>query len=176
MSGRGRRRRLDPALEWQETRFLNPGDWVVDSAPAVLGTLLGSCVSITLFSPALRIGAMCHYVLPRAHPAVGKNRHAGDGRYGDQAFALMCKALRDRGADPLRCEAKLFGGGRMFDSMGRDVGARNVEEGRALLARAGIPLATSDVGKAGHRRLWFDLSTGEVLLRFESVERVWDVP
>lgn len=161
-----------PATEaLQQTHFLNPGEWGWAAAPAVMGTLLGSCVAITLWSRKRRLGAMCHFVLPdrRATPR-HRDHELPDGRYGNGAFWLICRALRDQGIDPATCEARVFGGGRMFevDAALGDVGSRNVEQALALLHAAQIPLGFQHTGQAGYRRLWFDLASGEVVVRFEA--------
>jgi chemotaxis protein CheD len=151
-----------------ESRFLNPGEWAIGDADDIFGTLLGSCVALTLWHPMMRIGAICHYVLPvrddRLPPA------ALDGRYGGDAFALMERALLTRGVTLTQCQAKLFGGARVYDVDGHhiDVGARNIAYARQWLASRTLVLAAENVGGVGWRRLCFDLSTGEVWMRFNT--------
>ena len=43
--------------------FLQPGEHFVGDEYYRLRTILGSCVSITLWNRARRIGAMCHFLL-----------------------------------------------------------------------------------------------------------------
>ena len=43
--------------------FLQPGEYVVGDAALRVRTMLGSCVSVTLWSPARRVGAMSHFLL-----------------------------------------------------------------------------------------------------------------
>ena len=45
--------------------FLLPGDFYFGNEYRVIKTLLGSCVSITMWSKRLKLGGMCHYKLPR---------------------------------------------------------------------------------------------------------------
>ena len=44
--------------------FLKPANIYAGKAPAEVATILGSCVSITMFSERLRFGAICHALLP----------------------------------------------------------------------------------------------------------------
>ena len=44
--------------------FLRPGDVTVGKAPAEVSTVLGSCVSVTMFAERLKLGAICHALLP----------------------------------------------------------------------------------------------------------------
>ncbi len=145
--------------------FLDPGELHFGQAPLRISTLLGSCVSITLWHPARRLGGMCHYVLPSR-----KQRGANplDGRYGDEAFSLLLQDIQKADCRPESFQAKLFGGGIMFTGPGTqpDIGTGNVEQGRVLLQRSGIPLISEHVGGEGRRKLTFDLETGHVWLAF----------
>lgn len=69
------------------------------------------------------------------------------------------------------CVAKIFGGGNMFsDSQVQDVGARNIAKARQLLAEAGLAVAAENVGGDGYRRLYFDVASGEVWIKFDWLE------
>jgi chemotaxis protein CheD len=141
---------------------LNPGELFVGAAPQRARTLLGSCVAITLWHPQLRVGAMSHCLLPE-RPQPGDGRL--DGRYVDEALEWMAQQLARRGAPLQRCEAKLFGGGNMFGEQrvaGPEVGLRNGQAARRLLAERGLVPVAEHLFGAGHRQLLFDLSTGIV--------------
>ncbi len=141
---------------------LNPGGLAVSKAPTVIETLLGSCVSIALWSPAVRMGAMCHYLLP------GTNGNEDSARYGVGAWAQMCSKLAAHGVDARQCKAGIFGGGRMFDAergLG-DIGEKNVALARRLLSDNDIELAVEHVGGDGSRRVSIDLASGEIRVRF----------
>ena len=53
-----------------------------------------------------------------------------------------------------RLEAKLFGGGRMFDSLS-DVGAANADFAEKFLADEGIPVVSRSLRGAGGRRIHY---------------------
>ena len=58
--------------------FLQPGDFYFGDRDTRIRTLLGSCVSITMWHPRLHVGGMCHFMLPeRGLAAV---RHCGGQR------------------------------------------------------------------------------------------------
>ncbi len=143
--------------------FLLPGEYFVGSAPHRVRTLLGSCVSITLWDPVRRIGAMSHCLLTGRR---GNGRP--DARYAEDALALMLAELAAMGVSPADLQAKVFGGGNMFPSLvGRDgdVGRRNGEVACALLAAKGIPVLSQSLYGVGHRRIQFDISNGDVWSR-----------
>lgn len=151
-----------------QTRFLNPGEWAVGGEGDVFGTLLGSCVALVLWHPAMRIGSICHYILPqRERPLAG----ALDGRYGVEVLGMMSKALAGRGVTLAQCTARLFGGARVYEVDGHrqtDIGAANIRCANEFLRRAGLLLTAQHVGGRGWRRLAFDAGTGEVSMRFNT--------
>jgi chemotaxis protein CheD len=140
--------------------FVYPGGFHFGPAGTRISTLLGSCVAVCLWHPGLRIGGMCHFMLP------GRGRTAsapGDGRFAEGAFELFLAELARTGTRPSQYNGKIFGGGvQMLE--GRVAGA-NVAAGLALLDRHGFPLLTRDVGGTGARFLHFDLATGDVWVR-----------
>ncbi|MEW6612556.1 MAG: chemotaxis protein CheD [Pseudomonadota bacterium] len=149
--------------------FLQPGDFYFGDADTRIRTILGSCVSITLWHPGLRVGGMCHYMLPSRGGRLGD---ALDGRYAEEAMQLFLRELRPFKAPPQAWEAKLFGGADMFPHIEKReaslVGQRNVAMGRALLNGYGFRVVAEHVGGVGHRRLIFDLWSGAVWLKQET--------
>ena len=151
--------------------FLNPGEFYCGEGKTRISTLLGSCVSITLWHPRQHIGGMCHYLLTdRTLPT---NSEALDGRFASEAFELFLQYVTAAGTRPCEYQAKLFGGGNMFSAreggpMG--IGPRNVEYGRQLLASKHIVPVAEHVGGSGRRKLHFDLWSGDVWLAFPQGE------
>ena len=145
---------------------LNPGDFYFGGADTRIQTLLGSCVSVTLWHPLLRVGGMCHYMLP--HRRVPVVRHGLDGRYADHAVRMFLEVIERIGTKPGEYVAQLYGGGNQFPPFqhGRapDVAKDNIEAGLTLLDRFGFRLAHTDLGGTGPRRLSFEVATGEVTL------------
>ena len=158
---------LAPPLK---TVTLDPGDFHFGRGYTRISTLLGSCISITLWHPHQRIGGMCHYMLaerPLRKPLSPPGML--DGRYASEAFALFLQHVEAAGTRPNDYQAKLFGVGNMFAQESHDVlgiGSRNIAYGRALLASRQIPLVAEHVGGNGRRRLHFDLHSGQVWLAF----------
>jgi chemotaxis protein CheD len=145
--------------------FLQPGEWFVGGADFRVRTLLGSCVSITLWHPGRQVGAMSHFLLARRARA----SEQPDGRYGDDALDLMCAGLVAQGVDPRQCVAKLFGGADMFCSVpaARElrIGRNNGDAAREMLATRGIAVRAEHLFGAGHRQVLFDIKDGDVWVR-----------
>lgn len=146
--------------------FLQPGEYFTGDAHYRVRTLLGSCVSITLWHAGKRIGAMSHFLLARRN---ARKDAEPDGRYGEEAMWLMWKQLQRAGAKASECEGKIFGGGNMFPArapgMDLNVGKRNGEAARELLHSYGIPVVSESLFGVGYRQIIFDIGTGHVWSR-----------
>lgn len=146
--------------------YLQPGEYFIGAAGQRIRTLLGSCVSITIWHPQMKIGAMSHFLLPTR----GRSRPVQpDGRYGDEALWLMLRELAERGVAQTQCQAKIFGGGDMFPQHSRtdqmNVGKKNGITARLLLTACGIPIVSESLFGIGHRNIIFDINTGHVWSR-----------
>jgi chemotaxis protein CheD len=154
---------------------LGPGEHFVGDARHRICTLLGSCVSITLWHPKHRIGAMSHFLLPSRNPGVCQEL---DGRYGEEVMRIMLAELAAAHVNPQECVAKIFGGGNMFplQSRGdaRNVGVKNGEAARALLHARHIPIVSESLFGIGHRQIIFDVSSGDVWARQAIIGGVTD--
>lgn len=150
--------------------MLQPGEYAVGAAGCWMRTVLGSCVSITLWNPQRRVGAMSHFLLA-ARSAAGKASVHGelDARYGEEALELMLRGLQRAGVAPQECEAKVFGGGNMFPEQetpgALQVGRRNGEAARQLLQARGINIQSESLFGVGHRQIVFDVASGDVWAR-----------
>jgi chemotaxis protein CheD len=149
---------------------LRPGEFHFGDQNTRISTLLGSCVSITLWHPRRRIGGMCHYMLTeRQRPPTTPP----DGRYAAEAFELLLQHVSQAGTHPQEYQAKLFGGACMFSDSANgqmDIGVRNIDYGLAFLADNGIALVSRHIGGNGRRKLHFDLWSGDVWLAFPEGE------
>jgi chemotaxis protein CheD len=157
--------------------FLLPGEYFVGGPEYRIRTLLGSCVSMTLWHPGRRIGTMSHFLLS------ARNSAGEDGlnsRYGEEALTLMLAELRAMAVDPAECQAKIFGGSKMFpgleDRKAGNIGRRNGEVARHLLHAHGIPLVSESLYGIGHRNIIFDVSSGHVWSRQAQLEEAACVP
>lgn len=146
--------------------FLQPGEFYFSDRDTRIRTVLGSCVSITMWHPKLLIGGMCHYMLPIRH---GHSVKRPDGRYADDAFALLLGEICKLGTTPDEYEIKLFGGGDMFQYQSvagqGHIGIKNAEAGRNLMRQHGLRSKAEDLGGAGHRTVIFDIWSGHVWVR-----------
>jgi chemotaxis protein CheD len=159
--------------------FLETGELYFGGGCKRVRTVLGSCVAITLWHPRLRIGGICHYLLPR--PTASRAAGEMTAMYAEGAIRLFMRELRRAKARPEDFVAKMFGGGNMFGGVTSgerskplaalacgacgDVASMNVEIGRELLRRSGFRIAAENVGGWGSRVVVFELWSGDVWVR-----------
>jgi chemotaxis protein CheD len=143
------------------------GQWAVAPAPALIRTLLGSCVGVVLYDRNSKLGGLAHIVLPAARGTVDH-----PGKYADTAIPGMIAEF-ERRLGPrtrMRLTAKLVGGASMFqvdtpaDST-LNVGRRNQEAIEAILDALRIPVLARDLGGTTGRRLTLDTVSGIVAIK-----------
>ena len=148
--------------------FLNPGEFYFADQASRIRTVLGSCVAITLWHPRLKIGGMCHYMLPSRHKK--HQQTVLDGRYADEAMALFILAIQNHHTLPIDYVVKLFGGGDQFPGYCQNrpisLPERNSQIGRQLLKQHGFSINAEHLGGTGHRHIIFDVDSGEILINY----------
>jgi chemotaxis protein CheD len=149
-----------PSLGGGRVGYLAPGQIMTSDAGGTLKTVLGSCVSVTLFDPRLVMGGMNHFLLPGAAPDEQAER------YGEGALTTLLARLERLGCgDDL--QAGVFGGacvlGALADIM--HLGERNVEFAFDWLRTKRIEIVARDVLGRQARRLEFRVADGSTRVR-----------
>ncbi len=132
---------------------------------------LGSCIGVVAYEPAAQVGALLHAVLPHASgPGSGPPT-----RFVDTGIEALLREIERSGGQPCRLVVKMVGGARMLIRPGLkdvfDIGARNVETARRVLAEHGLSLAAVDVGGSQGRTVRLFVATGRVLVKIVGEER-----
>jgi len=140
--------------------------------PAVLRTILGSCIGICIYDRMKKIGGLAHILLPCA-PADG----GVPEKYADTAIPLMVQQLVKMGARKEFMSAKIAGGSAMFKfssntSLGQ-IGSRNIEETRKALEKHGIAILEEDTGGSSGRVIDFFLDDGRLKIKASGTEKYY---
>jgi len=139
-----------------------PGQMIISTAPALISTILGSCVSVCLWDNVKHIGGMNHYLLPG-----DAMDDAGNANRGMSSTKMLIRSLLNRNAYVEDLEAKIFGGCNSL-YQGNDlyrVGERNVEMAIQVLSEFHIPLKGRHTGGSNGRKIVFNTITGKVRMR-----------
>lgn len=121
---------------------------------------LGSCVSIGAYDPVSKVGGMAHMVLPSS--SEGRTNGQPNAKFVDWAIPMLIEEMKELGALKSRLIIKIVGGAQMVNAQGNigvlQIGDRNVEATKAILAELGLPLhGEATGGKHGRTaRLYLD--------------------
>ena len=145
---------------------LMPGEVYVTREDEMIMTVLGSCVSACIRNPKTNVGGMNHFMLPQMGPnAVMPSIEGSAARYGNWAMEVLINEILKYGGTKADLEVKLFGGGKVLDSMTMDIGRRNIEFVFSFLEQEGIRVQAHDVGDRYPRKLLYFPHTGKVRVR-----------
>jgi len=140
--------------------------------PMVLRTILGSCVGICIYDRIKKIGGLAHVLLP-LDTANGANPE----KYADTAIPLLVQMLLKEGAKKEFLSAKIAGGASMFKfesnvTLGQ-IGDRDIEESKKMLAKLQIPLLEEDTGGNAGRVIDFFLMDGHLKVKAAGQEKIY---
>ncbi|MES2393475.1 MAG: chemotaxis protein CheD [Acidobacteriota bacterium] len=148
--------------------YLHPGEMYLAREPAILATILGSCVGVSFWSPQLRIGALCHAMLPRAPRPLREIGEVDGPRYVDYCIYRLSYQFQQLGLDRSAIQVKVFGGADVLfvttPNTRPSIGRLNCETALALLNQDGYTITATSLGETCGRKIRFNTSTGGVLL------------
>ncbi|MEW5816298.1 MAG: hypothetical protein AB1798_12985 [Spirochaetota bacterium] len=146
--------------------IIQPGEFFATSDDIVIGTVLGSCVSVALYDPVTSIGGLNHFMLPDVSHDISLN--TPDGKYGAAAMELLLNALLKLGSRKKDLMAKVFGGGVVLSTPEYSplrVSENNIHFAFKYLKIEKIPVVAADVGGKLGRKLFFFPKTARVLIK-----------
>ncbi len=140
--------------------------------PAILRTILGSCVGICIYDRIKKIGGLAHILLPN-----DTSNGANPEKFADTAVPYMVQMLLKDGAKKEFMSAKIAGGASMFKfeanvSLGQ-IGDRNVEEVKKALQKLQIPIVEEDTGGNSGRVIDFFLEDGRLKVKASGQEKIY---
>lgn len=145
------------------TYYLNIGEVIICPEPSVISTVLGSCVSVCLFSKNKAMGGMIHYAHPRMLTRYGQEQ---DFRYGEIAIPTLIRELEElTGEKASTFTAKIVGGaadGEDAPAEGYDIGKENIKIAKEVLKQFHIPIIGEDVGGFSGRKVLFHPATNRL--------------
>lgn len=149
--------------------YVQPGELHLVRGPAILRTVLGSCVGVTFWNRRLEVGGLCHPMLPRCPTEERGMSVAALRRYVDSAIREMAQKLDKLGASRRETEVKVFGGADVLQVERTEtrptVGRLNAGRALQILAEENYAVIAQRLG--GRRGIHIDFLTtnGEVRLR-----------
>ena len=138
------------------------GQIVITSAPALITTVLGSCVSVCLWDSVTHFAGMNHYLLP----GTAEDRSDNANR-GLTSIPLLIKSFQNRKISFDGLEAKVFGGCNSI-YQNKDlykIGERNVAAAVEILKSYHIKITAQHTGGQYGRKIVMNSTTGKVHMR-----------
>jgi chemotaxis protein CheD len=136
-----------------------------DSGAEIVTYSLGSCLGITIYDPAKKIGGLLHVMLPDSKIDAAKAVSA-PFMFMDTGLPRLFHAAYNLGADRSRLVVKVAGGAQLLDERGVfNIGGRNLQAVTDLIARNGLVIHARDVGGMSSRTVRFDLANGNVTIK-----------
>lgn len=139
--------------------FLEPGYLYLATAPALISTVLGSCVSICIWDVKLKFGGMNHFILPKQQA-----NDKASTKFGKVAIPLLIKMMIEEGSTQNNLEAQILGGAKPVENITLRIGEENVAIAREMLKHTGLKVVSEDVGGNLGRKIIFNTFTGEALV------------
>ena len=119
------------------------GGYYASRQPAVIKTVLGSCISVCLFENNLKFGGMNHFMLPEMKEWENPEDDYNYTRYGLYAMEVLINEIIKLGGKKANLTAKIFGGGHVLTGMTSNVlqvPDKNIKFARKFLADENIPI------------------------------------
>lgn len=145
--------------------YLLPGEVYFADSPVMVNTVLGSCVSVTMFCREKQTGMICHSMLPDSRNVFKKDPNLM--KYVDCSIIHMHEMFQNRNIPQDELEVKVFGGSDMFSYAGKGetVGVKNIAAAVVMLDKLKYRVTARDIGGQFTRKLYFSTETGIVYVR-----------
>ena len=150
----------------QDIITIHPGEFHVSGDDIIIATVLGSCVSVSLWDARLRQGGINHFMLPGDLEDEDLVR-SPNAKYGMFAIELLYNELLKAGSRKVDLVAKVFGGASVLRlaSGPTKIPKGNVDFALAFLKKENLPVVANDTGGILPRKIFFFAQTGKVLLK-----------
>lgn len=145
---------------------------MTDDPGATLVTYaLGSCIGVTVFDPAARVGGMLHFMLPQSTLSPEKAK-TNPCMFADAGVPLLFQKAYELGARKERLVVCAAGGAEILADEGHfKIGSRNRTMLRKLFWKNSVLLASEDTGGTHSRTMTLRLSDGQVTVKNKNEER-----
>ena len=145
-------------------KLLAPGGYHICKEPAIIETLVGSCVSVCLYNIKNGWAGMNHFLQDRP----GTDVDCDIGKYGNMATEHVINTLMKADPAASHYRAQVFGGARVIKGITANtgIGRKNIEVALEVLQAARIRIVNKETGGTRGRRITFNTATGQVEWRF----------
>ena len=139
---------------------------VSNNADDVLVTYaLGSCISVAVYDPKMKVGGLLHFMLPESSLDANKAK-TNPAMFADTGIPQLFKSCYAYGAEKQRMIVKFAGGASILDDTNYfRIGQKNITAMRKIFWRNNVMIAGEDTGRNCNRTVRLDLATGRCLIK-----------
>ncbi len=137
--------------------FLQPGFVYMPVKPAIISTVVGSCVAVCVFDRKQKVGAMNHFQLPYID-----DPQQATARYGNVSVSLLINMMIAEGSKASHLEAQIIGGAFHPDISQENIGQENIGIAKKIIEKKKISIVSEDVGGEKGRKIVFNIAMNEV--------------
>lgn len=139
-------------------------EWIVEKGNAVLGTTLGSCVSLCLWDPKTLTGGLNHFLMPHRVAPRDRQNPRVETFYQHEIIERLIDHMLTRGIAPGDIRALVVGGAEAKNDY-YQIGEKNLQAAVTLLREKGIDNIRISGGGPYSRRIHFHVGEGRVVIR-----------
>ncbi len=141
------------------------------SSDVIVTYSLGSCIGVCIYDQRIKLGGMLHFQLPDSKLDENKAK-IRPYMFADTGLACLINEMKNRGAQIGNLTVKLAGGAAMQNGPANfEIGKRNFIAIRKALWKAGLMIASTDVGGEVARTLYMQIETGRVVVKFAGTSK-----
>ncbi len=160
----------------QSVLYLMPGQVHITTGPTVIWTVLGSCVSVTMYHKKTGTAMICHAQLPWPRnnarcwekcPEQCLMNSAEENQYKYVTCSVnhMATEMKKRGIPAHEVMVGLYGGATVTVTQNRiSIADANIDAARNALREEHLAIHESDTGGTLGRNLLFESSTGIIMV------------
>ena len=137
---------------------LHPGFLFVSREPTIITTILGSCISVTLYDKVRKYGGMNHYIMP----VVSKGEEP-TCKYGNVAMFTLLRSMLEYGSKIEDLTAQIAGAARTkCNFLSEQIADHNIHIARSMLHKYSIPVQYKNVGGNRGRKIIYDTDKNQM--------------
>ena len=126
---------------------------------------LGSCIGVTLYDPAVKVGGLSISCCPNQR-SMSSKAQKNPWMFADTGVPLFFKEAYKLGAEKRRLQVKVAGGSQILDDQGLfNIGKRNYMALRKLFWTNNVLVSGEEVGGEVNRTVSIELSSGKVWVK-----------
>jgi chemotaxis protein CheD len=145
----------EPLIEF----FLAPGHIYLSHEPALISTVVGSCVAVSLWDSKKGYGGMAHFLYPFT-----QDRRRATAQYGNVALKYLVTLFLEHGVQVQTLRAQIFGGALSAPADCMRMARENVAIARKVLKSHRIAVVSEDTGGNMGRKVVYHTQRNEAVV------------